>query len=176
MADLWQARATAVGVRERPAGRMLALRLRRPGADDLARIAALIGTVLPTTPNRVGAGQARAIWTGPDEWLILGDTPPAAAIEAAAGDAKAVSCVEIGDGRCVFDVTGPAAIDLLAKGTSLDLDPTVFAEGSSALTLFAQGNAIIDRRPDGDGFTLIMDVSIRHYLRDWFADAVVEFG
>ncbi|WP_016747190.1 sarcosine oxidase subunit gamma [Rhizorhabdus wittichii] len=176
MADIWKAAAATVAVRERVPGPIATLRLRRPSADDLTRIGALIGTALPTVPNRIADGAARVVWIGPDEWLILGDTASNAAIEAAATDAAAALCVGVGDGRCMFEATGPAAADLLAKATSIDLHPAVFTEAMSAMTLFAQVNAIVDRPPGLDGFRLIFDVSLRDYLRRWFADAIVEFG
>jgi len=166
-----------VAVREIvPPPRLTILRLRRPSRDDLARIGALLGTALPAEPNRTADGAVRVIWMGPDEWLIVGDTAPTSAIEEAATDAAAALCVSVGDGRCVFEVSGPAAADLIAKGTSLDLHRTLPAADRSAMTLFAQTNAIIDRPPDLDGYRLIFDFSIRHYLQLWFADAAVEFG
>lgn len=165
-----------LAIREIQPSRLTVLRLRRPSSDDLARIGALIGTALPTDPNQAADGAVRVIWMGPDEWLIVGDTAPNSAIEEAATDAAAALCVSVDDGRCVFEVTGPAAADLIAKGTSLDLHRTLAAANRSAMTLFAQTNVIIDRPPGLDGYRLIFDFSVRDYLRFWFADAVVEFG
>jgi len=176
MADGWQATAATLSVRERAPVPMATLRLRHPSAADLDRISALIGTALPTIPNRAAGTAVRVIWIGPDEWLIIGEAPPNCVIGAAAGDAAAALCVGMGDGRCTFDVTGANAADLVAKGTSLDLYPSLFAEGMSAMTLFAQVNAIVDRPPGLDGFRLIFDVSLRDYLHNWFRDAIVEFG
>ncbi|MES2494734.1 MAG: sarcosine oxidase subunit gamma family protein [Pseudomonadota bacterium] len=176
MADCWQATAATLSVRERAPVPMATLRLRHPSPADLDRIGAVIGTALPTTPNRAIGDAVRVIWIGPDEWLIIGDVAPNAAIEAAAADAAAALCVGMGDGRCTFDVTGANAAHLLAKGTSLDLHTALFAEGMSAMTLFAQVNVIVDRPPELDGFRLIFDVSLRDYLHRWFRDAIVEFG
>lgn len=159
-----------------PPPRLTVLRLRRPSRDDLARLGALIGTALPTEPNQAADGAVRVIWMGPDEWLIVGDTAPTRAIEEAATDAVAALCVSVGDGRCVFEVSGPAAADLIAKGTSLDLHRALPAVDRSAMTLFAQTNALIDRPSHLDGYRLIFDFSVRDYLQYWFADAVVEFG
>jgi sarcosine oxidase subunit gamma len=176
MAESWQAMAAAVSVKELDRRRIATLRLRRSSPKDLARIGALIGADLPTMPNTTSGDTVRVIWIGPDEWLIIGDTASNAAIEAAASDAAAALCVSVGDGRCSFDVTGADAGDLLAKATSIDLHPAVFTEGRSAMTLFAQVNAIIDRPPGLAGFRLIFDVSLRDYLHQWFRDALVEFG
>ena len=176
MAETWQAAGGTVTVRELAPGPIATLRLRCPSAEDIARIGALIGTPLPTVPNRTAGAAPRVIWIGPDEWLIVGSDLPNAAIEGAATDAAAVLCVSAGDGRCTFDVTGPDAAELLAKGTSIDLHPGAFAEGMSVMTLLAQANVIIDRLPGLTGFRLIVDISLRDYVRQWFCDAVVEFA
>lgn len=176
MADIWQATAATLSVRERAPVPMATLRLRHPSVADLDRIGALLGTALPTVPNRATGDAVRVIWVGLDEWLIIGDIASHAMIEGAAGDAAAALCLAMGDGRCTYDVTGADAADLLAKGTSLDLHPSVFAEGMSAMTLFAQINVIIDRPPGLEGFRLIFDIGFRDYLHLWFRDALVEFG
>lgn len=176
MADGFHAAAATVAIREIAAGPITTLRLRRPSSADLDRIGALIGTALPTLPNRAVDGAVRVIWIGLDEWLILGDIAPHAALEAAASDAAAALSVGGGDGRCVFTVTGPAAADLINKASSLDLERALGSADRSAMTLFAQVNVIIDRPPGLDGFRLIFDVSLRDYLHRWFRDAIVEFG
>ena len=176
MADGFHAAAATVAIREVPAGPITTLRLRRPSAADLDRIGALIGTALPTDPNRTAGGAVRAIWIGLDEWLILGDTASHAVIEAAASDAAAALSVGVGDGRCIFVVTGPSAADLISKASSLDLGRALASPDQSAMTLFAQVNVIIDQPPGLDGFRLIFDVSLRDYLHRWFRDAIVEFG
>jgi sarcosine oxidase subunit gamma len=176
MADGFDATAATVTVREASPGSIATLRLRNPSSEDLGRIGALIGAPLPTEPNRATEGAVRVIWIGLDEWLILGDTAPHAALEAAASDAAAALSVGVGDGRCIFEVTGPAAADLINKATSLDLRRALSSTDRSAMTLFAQVNVIIDRAPGLEGYRLIFDVSIRDYLHRWFRDAVVEFG
>ena len=165
-----------VAVTEVPTPPLSTIRLRRPSKEDIERIGVLIGTRLPLEPNRATDGAVRAIWIGLNEWLIVGDTAPAEVIEGAAQDAAAALCVSVADGRCMFEVTGQNAADLMAKGTSLDVHAALGLTGTSAMTLFAQGNVIIDRPPGLDGYRLTFDVSIRNYLRHWFADAVVEFG
>jgi sarcosine oxidase subunit gamma len=176
MVEAWRAAAATVAVRETASGTMTTLRLRHPSADDLARIGQLVGTKLPTTPNRATDGSLRAIWIGPDEWLLCGETPPQASIETAARDASATLAVSVGDGRCVFEVTGVDAVDLMAKGSSIDFAHQVASSEMSVMTRFAQVNAIIDRPAGLDGYRLIFDVGVRHYLHGWFRDAVVEFG
>ena len=176
MAEIWRREAGLVAIDERPAGRIATLRLRHPSADDLARIADAIGVPLPTVPNTATGDVVRAIWIGLDEWLILGCNTPNSVIEATARDAASALCVDVGDGRFVLDVTGAQASDLLAKGSSVDTHPSIFGQGQTVMTLFAQVNVIIDRPPHLDGFRLYFDISFRAYLRQWFEDAIVEFA
>jgi sarcosine oxidase subunit gamma len=131
---------------------------------------------LPTAPNRATDGSLRAIWIGPDEWLLWGETPPQASIEAAAQDAITTLAVSVGDGRCVFEATGLDAADLMAKGSSIDFVHQIASSEMSAMTRFAQVHAIIDRPAGLDGYRLIFDVGVRHYLHSWFREGVVEFG
>lgn len=175
MDELWHVSGGTVTVRELALRTITTLRLRKPSRNDLAAIGGLIGAVLPTVPNRAVGEAPRVIWIGPDEWLIIGDNASSAAIEMAARDAAVALCVSVGDGRCSFEVTGADAAELLAKGTSLDLHPDVFTGDMSAMTLFAQVNAMIDRPPGLAGFRLIFDISLRGYVQTWFREAVVEF-
>jgi sarcosine oxidase subunit gamma len=176
MLEQWKAHGATITVREIAPGEMTTLRFRRPSLADLRRVGKLLGTKLPTEPNRATDGSLRAIWIGPDEWLLWGETPPQAAIEAAGRDAIATLAVSVGDGRCIFEVTGADAADLMAKGSSLDFARQIASPDMSAMTRFAQVNAIIDRPAGLDGYRLIFDVGVRHYLRCWFREAVIEFG
>ncbi len=175
MAESWHATVGTIAVRELAPQPIATLRLRHPSPEDLSRIGALISTPLPIQPNTASGDAVRAIWIGPDEWLIVGGTVSNEAIEKAATDATAVLCVSVGDGRCRFEATGVDAPKLLAKGTSIDLHPAAFAKGSTAMALFAQVNVIIDLLSDPDGFSLIFDIGFRDYLHQWFRDALVEF-
>lgn len=177
MADALLVAAPTVAVRELASLPMARLRLRRPTANDLIRVGALIGAIPPTVPNTtVAADTMQVIWHGPDEWLIVGRPVAYDAIEKAATDATSALCVNVGDGRCAFDVTGHDAAELLAKGTSIDLDRVISSQSMSAMTSFAQINALIHRPPGLDGYRLIFDVSLRSYIGQWFREAVIEFG
>lgn len=167
--------AATLAVRGLPHREMATLRLRRASEGDLTRLGIMLGVELPTTPNRAAGLAVRAIWIGPGEWLIIGLTASNEMVEAAASEAAVASCIRVGDGRCTYDVIGPDAAELLAKAVSIDLHPRVFLEGDTAMTLFDQVPVIIDKM-GGDAFRLLFDISFRDYAKQWFRDALVEFG
>jgi sarcosine oxidase subunit gamma len=118
----------------------------------------------PTVPNTVTEVAGRTVlWLGPDEWLVLGgveaDYPGAAA------------AVDVSANRVAFEVSGPGAVDVLAQGCALDLDPAAFAVGTCAQTLLARTQAII-LRPELDRFLILVRPSFAPYARAWLADAL----
>lgn len=172
--DNWSLIAPGIAVREMPQAAIAMLRLRKPTPATIAAVGAALGADLPTDPNRATGNTVRAIWMGPDEWMVIGTTASAADIDAVS-DAPATLMVPVSDGRYPVDVSGPAARDLLAKAISIDLYPGVFPVDATAMTLFAQVPVVIDHLTQ-DAFRLWFDVSQRHYVRTWLTDAVIEFG
>ena len=100
------------------------------GAPDVESIAAC----LPAA----GFAASGVRSAGYRQWYVAGDAP------AAAGQLAALSAALSGKarvtdqshGRVRIGLFGPAAAGLLATGTAVDLDPSVFPEGRSAVTLF----------------------------------------
>jgi sarcosine oxidase subunit gamma len=118
----------------------------------------------PLAPNTV---LGDAIWLGPDEWLVLGGR------EADFPDAWAA--VDVSANRVCFELAGPAAADVLARGCSLDLHASVFTPGSCAQTLVARAQVIL-WRVDEETFRLLVRPSFAGYLRDWLRDAIAAFA
>ena len=173
MADPWQLQVGAINVAELGRSQLAMIRLGRCSSDAKPALERLFGLELPPEPNTARGQQPRAIWTGPNEGLAVGvalqvgpeNTPRAPPMLA----------VDVSDGRYGLDVSGAQARDLLAKGCSLDLHPSLFGVDRTARTLFAQVPVLIDHVEDGL-FRLWFDVSYRTYLRSWFADALIEFS
>jgi len=118
----------------------------------------------PVQPNTTATLAGRLVlWLGPDEWLVLDareeDFPAAAA------------AVDVSANRVALEIAGPRAADVLARGCSLDLHPSVFPPGRCAQTLVAKAQVVL-HRPERDRFTLLVRPSFRPYLRAWL-DAVV---
>ena len=114
----------------------------------------------PTEPNTVAGA---AIWLGPDEWLVLGgretDFPDAAA------------AVDVSANRVVLELSGADAADVLARGCSLDLHPSVLGPGRCAQTLLARAQVILVR-DDVDRFRILVRPSFAGYVRAWLRDAI----
>ncbi|MGY1639011.1 sarcosine oxidase subunit gamma [Geodermatophilus sp. SYSU D00742] len=166
----------AIGVTAEPFVAMVDVRLGEAGAEA----SGALGVQLPTTPNTwVPAGTGRAVWLGPDEWLVTSTTEAPWELEARVraavlplgGSATDVSAQRIG-----LRLTGPRVRDVLAKGCSIDLHPRVFGRGSSAQTVLGQAGVVLLALSDaGDDVLVLVRSSFAGYLADWLLDAALEF-
>lgn len=173
MTDTAQLSRAGIMLRESQAARLVMLRLRKPSCEAIAHVEQLISVSLPIEPNRAAGSDCRAIWMGPNEWMLVEPTAAPGELETIPGSA-AVLVVEVGDGRYALDIEGPNALDFLAKAVSIDFHPRVFPVDRSAMTLFAQIPVVIDHIAP-DRFRLWFDVSLRAYVRQWCDEALVEF-
>ncbi|MGY1692978.1 sarcosine oxidase subunit gamma [Geodermatophilus sp. SYSU D01105] len=165
-----------VGIAAEPFVAMVDVRLGTVGAEA----AAALGVDLPTAPNTwVPTGTGRAVWLGPDEWLLTSTTESPedlearvrAAVRPLGGSATDVSAQRIG-----LRLTGARVRDVLAKGCSIDLHPRVFGRGSSAQTTLGQAGVVLLGLSDtGDDLVVLVRSSFAGYLADWLLDAALEF-
>jgi sarcosine oxidase, subunit gamma len=166
----------AVAVAVEPFVAMVDVRL---GAGGAAASAAL-GVELPAAPGTwVPAGSGRAVWLGPDEWLVTSTSEAPEDLEARVraavlplgGSATDVSAQRIG-----LRLTGARVRDVLAKGCSIDLHPRVFGRGRSAQTTLGQAGVVLLALSDrGDDHVVLVRSSFAGYLADWLLDAALEF-
>src|SRR5947209_2657852 len=143
--------------------------------------AAALGVALPTTPNTwVPADAGRAVWLGPDEWLLTSTTEAPEELEARVRDAVLPlggSAADVSAQRIGLRLTGTRVRDVLAKGCSIDLHPRVFGRGSSAQTTLGQAGVVLLGLSDaGDAYLVLVRSSFAGYLADWLLDAALEFG
>lgn len=141
-----------------------------PAAD---RIAAALGAPLPA-PNTVAARANTVLWLGPDEWLVIGDDAQTLLDKALGGDFGSV--VDVSANRTTFELSAPWARDLLEKGMSIDLHPTVFGPGRCAQTLLARAQVILHQVDEKPTYHVLVRGSFAPYLAAWLADAASEFG
>lgn len=158
---------------ETTAERILMLRLREPAPEAIEQAGGLLGVSLPVEPNRAAGSNTRAVWMGPNEWMIIEPKGAPADLETIS-DAAVVLAVEVGDGRYALDVEGPNARDFLSRAVSIDLHPKRFPVDCSAMTLFAQIPVVIDHA-ETDRFRLWFDVSLRDYARKLCEEALAGF-
>ena len=152
-----------------PAGRIV-LRA-RPAAQQAA--AAPLGFALPTTACRaVTAGHRAALWLGPDEWLLI-DIDSTALAAALAGLPH--SLVDVSHRQSGLTVSGPHAMDALATGCPLDLDPAAFPVGMCTRTVFGKA-AITLWRTGAETFRVEAWRSFLPYVWGYLTEAAREFS
>jgi sarcosine oxidase, subunit gamma len=166
----------SVGITAEPYVAMVDVRLGTVGPD----VSVVLGVDLPTRPGSwVPAGSGRAVWLGPDEWLLTStteapeelETRVRAVVAPLGGSATDVSAQRIG-----LRLTGSRVRDVLAKGCSIDLHPRVFGRGRSAQTTLGQAGVVLLALSDaGDDYAVLVRSSFAGYLADWLLDAALEF-
>jgi sarcosine oxidase, subunit gamma len=146
----------------------------------LAAVEGVLRQELPVRPGTVTrAGDRTLLWLGPDEWLLV--APPGeqgqlqAELRAALSPAGGV-VVDLSAHRTTIDVHGPLARDLLAKGCSLDLHPSVLTADRCAQVLLARAPVILVPHDEGAGVRVLVRSSFAGYVADWLLDACVEYG
>ena len=165
---------------ERPARRQIGLR----GDAGRAAFREAVKGVLGFAPPRKamtaagGAGLPRALWLGPDEWLVVTDDDDDATV-ADLTDALArqhAQVVDLSDARAIIGLAGPHARDVLMKGCTLDLHRRAFRAGYCTRTLLAKAQVILHQISEGPDYDLYVQRSIAEYLWAWLEDAGLEFG
>lgn len=164
-----------VSIRELPFVTQFNLRADPQDTALMQSLQANLGFPLPVLPNTVtNRDDRRALWLGPDEWLIVGPEGQDKALEQTLrtglnGAFGAV--VDVSANRTVLQVRGPAAGDLLAHAVPIDLHPRVFPAGRCAQTLLAKAQVIVERLEEDPGFHLYIRSSFAAYVADWLLDA-----
>lgn len=152
-----------------------------PSGPGGAAAAGVLGTALPTAPSTcIDGPDTTVIWFGPDEWLVTSTARAGEELEAALRDAIAEhrgAAVDVSAQRTTVRLRGEHARDVLAKGCSLDLHPSVFGAGSAAQTTLGLAAVVLIPLDDtGTDYRILVRSSFAGYLADWLLDAAEEFG
>jgi len=169
----------ALTIKEIPFLGHVNLRGRTDNADFMQAAESVLGGALPTNANTcVTHGDNTVLWYGPDEWLVITakekQTELVDAMRAVLVDTFA-AVTDISGGNTVVEVSGRAARELLAKGTPLDLHPSVFSVGQCAQTVFAHASMALYPVDEEPTFRIIIRRSFSDYLATWMVDAAQEF-
>jgi sarcosine oxidase subunit gamma len=168
-----------------PVALTAAVDLRGDGTDPTvaAAVEAVLAIPLPLAPCTTTARSGLAcLWLGPDEWLIAGDAVAGADLAASlerALEGRHVAVTDVSDNWTVTALGGAHARDVLAKGCPIDFHPRAASPGFVAQTLVAQADTIVHLVSDKAGgslFHLYVRRSFAAYLRDWLADAALEYA
>ena len=139
----------------------------------LASARAALGTALPLNPNTAVSGKGcELLWLGPDEWLLAGRDPTMI------DDRLPIEhgfLTDVSHGRTGWRIGGPRALDLLAKGCSLDLHPRAFRTGDCAQTALVHVGVVLHRRAT-ESFDIYCARSYAKHLWHWLTGAAAEFG
>jgi len=174
--DAFEGLPDSVGVTVEPFVAMVDVRL---GTVDSAASERL-GVDLPTVPNTwVPTDTGRAVWLGPDEWLLTSTAEAPEELEDRVRDAVVPlggSAANVSAQRITVRLTGERVRDVLARGCAIDLHPRVFGRGSSAqTTLGLAGVVLLALNDAGDDYLVLVRSSFAGYLADWLLDAALEY-
>ena len=127
--------------------------------QNIIKCGKLINAILPIQPNTyVKNDNVKAIWLGPNEWLITNNQNLYNNLKSEIGDMQA-SVTDVSENRTVIRISGEQIFKLLSKFLVLDLEKNLPDESSCAQTLFVKVPVLLVRNnnekqiPEIDIFT-----------------------
>jgi len=171
---------TGLSMREHAHRTMVTLRGEVSDETFRSSVAEIVGVEPPAEPLTATAGGSQSIlWMGPDEWLVV--APPdlresLPAKLAASLEGQHAAAVEVGESMTVIALAGPRARDVLAKGCTIDLHPSVFGPGRVVRTLLAKAGVVLHQIDDAPTFEVYVHRSFADYAWRWLDDAGLEYG
>jgi sarcosine oxidase subunit gamma len=155
------------------------VRGRSSDAGFVQPVGKVLGQPLPTEPNTVSSDRHQVFWLGPDEWLIVTPADRAAKLagelQQATSDSHA-SVNDISGGQIALVLQGARCRDLLAKGCTLDLHPSVFTVGDCAQSGLAKANVLLALTDETPTFMIVVRRSFCDYLCRWLSHAGSDDG
>ena len=128
----------SVTLEEVDAGTLTSLTALGKVADLSTALEAAHGMTLPEPTRSTRTEDARCIWFGRGEALLMGPVPDQGLFGHAA-------VVDVSDGWAVVTLSGPGAVEVLARLVPVDLRPRAFEEGRTARTQILHMSASITR-------------------------------
>ena len=83
--------------------------------------------------------------------------------------------IDVSDRWTTINLSGNKAIDVLSKGTSIDLDNSVFGTGACAQTTLWSVNVIIYKIDEKPTFDLFVDSTKAKFLWQWLENSSKEY-
>jgi sarcosine oxidase subunit gamma len=167
----------AVRIREVPFLTMVGVRV-VPGTAAARPVEARLGVSLPSACGAVASGDGvLVLWLSPDEFLVVSDEQQPAPLTAAlveALESEPGSATDLSANRTTFELSGPAAREVLEKGCPLDLHPLTFEVGTAYLTLIGSVPVILWKVTD-ELYRIHPRSSFADFLGRWLLDAMAEF-
>lgn len=153
---------------------------RRGKAADMAGAAkARFGVAAPARPEAVQISDAALIWSGPDQFLVLSKGGKHAIEQLSQAFASSASLSDQSHARVLISISGAKARAMLAKLSSIDLHPDVFAVGAAAATSMDHTSVTLWRCDDRDGqavFNVLVFATFAESLWHTMLDSAAEYG
>lgn len=151
------------------------------GNEDLffKKITNKLKITLPTSPNTTtNNDKITALWLSPKEWLIVVSPSLSAAevksLQNEISDVHALA-IDVSDRWTTISISGNKAINVLSKGTTIDLDNSFFGAGACAQTTLWTVNVIIYQIDEKPIFDLFVDSTMAKFLWQWLNHASKEY-
>ncbi len=148
-----------VDIQELPFINKINVRIDINDNQNIIKCGKLINAILPIQPNTyVKNDNVKAIWLGPNEWLITNNQNLYKNLKNEIGDIQA-SVTDVSENRTVIRISGDQIFKLLSKFLVLDLEKNLPDESSCAQTLFVKVPVLLVRNnnekqiPEIDIFT-----------------------
>ncbi len=145
----------------------------------MSSVGRVLNLLLPTEACQSALqGHIAALWVGPDQWLI---TCPKADVTAIARELTDSllgihgSVTDISAARAMLRLSGPSALDVLAKGCPIDFHPRTVAPGYVAGSVLAKISVLLHLR-DVDVVDIYLGRSYGDYLWSWLEEAGLDCG
>ena len=139
----------------------------------------LFDVALPLAPNTTArTGKLTALWLGPASWLLAAHASELSdyAARRDALNAAGGALFDVSASRVAWTISGPRAMDVLAKGCPLDFHPRAFTAGACAQSLFGHVNVLICKRDDIPTFTLMVARSLGRDVWHALCEAAAQYG
>ena len=136
------------------------------------------GVSLPTAPKAHAGTSMTFLWCGLRQWYALAPRDGEADIERRLAGPLQDSCAvfDQSDSRVLLEVWGPAVRQVLAKGCSLDLHPSVFRPGDVALTAVSHLNVLVWQVTDEPRYRIFVVRTWFESFWRWLVASAAEYG
>jgi sarcosine oxidase subunit gamma len=146
--------------------------------DLIAACQRAFGIALPATPRRVEKGALAFVWSGPERWLAHWAGDPPTGVEALLaeqlGDLAAI--VDQSHARILLRISGPRVRDALAKGVAIDLHPSAFRTGDTAMTSIAHIGVQLWQDDGAPSYVFSVPRSLVESFWHWLDASAAEHG
>jgi len=151
------------------------------GKEDLffEKISNKFNITLPTLPNTTTTNdKITALWLSQKEWLIVVNSSiNNEEVESLQNEISKTHslAIDVSDRWTTINISGNKVIDVLSKGTFVDLDNSVFGIGACAQTTLWTVNVIIYKIDSKPSFDLFVDSTMATFLWQWLEHSSKEY-